>query len=337
MKHILKIILASTGILVISSCIKVLDYDIPDDEKRIVVNGIISNCDTFKVNINKSLHILDRLGLKAIDDALVQLLEDDMLVSEITEGRAGLYVSDFIPVCGHNYLIKVSVPGMKTASAGCTIPFPVSIEQVDTSTATYKSVWYQYYDVDSMIEIINYMKEMKSSIIFADPEETENYYELEATVSYLQNEYYRDEDTSYFIGNRRFSSTPSLKSNDPVVELYVSGKYIISDNSENDYYSGQKILFSDQLINGQKYKLNISFVSTYLISNDEYRDSVKVDFHLKSVTKDYFIYMQLLEKHLQVKDDPLSEPSQAYSNINDGLGILAGFSESVFSISINKP
>lgn len=328
MKNIQKIIFALTGILIMSSCVKVLDYHIPDDEKRIIVNGIISNRDTFKVNINKSLHILDRLGLKAINNALVLLYEDDILVAEINEGKTGLYISDFIPDYGHNYLLKVSVPGMNTATAICTLPVPAAIEQVDTTLLILESYNYGYYRQTA---------ELKSTITFTDPKETENFYELEGTVSYLRSEYYTDEDTSYIIGYHKVFDTPLVKSNDPVIELWIMGNYLYPDNSENDYYYGNKILFSDQLINGQQYKLNISFISSYFNINDDYIDSVRVDYRLKSVTKDYYVYMQLLEKHLQVKDDPLSEPAQAFTNINNGLGILAGISESVFSININKP
>ncbi|MFO7658422.1 MAG: DUF4249 domain-containing protein [Bacteroidales bacterium] len=327
MKSLFKILIAFTGLVFMSSCVKVLDYDIPGDEKKIVVNGIITDYNAFIINVSKSLHILDRLGIKPVDNALVQLYEDDILVIETEEGRAGNYFSDFTGSYGHTYLLKVAAPGMKTATATCIIPNPVDIENVDTSLLINESYYYDHYYRSG---------ELKSTIVFSDPEETENYYELEGTLSFLQAVIYTDQDTSYITGYSRITKSSWIRSNDPVIEYGVITKQIYSNTGENEYIYGDKILFSDRLINGKKYNLSVSFGSDLFGTNNEYTDSVKLDIRLKSVTRDYYVYMQLLHKHMQVINDPLSEPAQAYTNIENGLGILAGMSESVYRIEFNK-
>ncbi|NJK86697.1 MAG: DUF4249 family protein [Bacteroidales bacterium] len=105
------------------SCVKVLDYDIPDDEKRIVVNSHFSVNDTFKAHIYKSLHILDRKGIKAIDNAVIQIFEDDVFLTEINHGPTGNYkgLVPFKP--GNTYTLSVSAPGLGTATSSTTIPF----------------------------------------------------------------------------------------------------------------------------------------------------------------------------------------------------------------------
>ena len=327
MKKTFNILLLNIGILTLFSCVKVLDYDIPDDEKKIVVNGLISNYSPFSIHVNKSLHILDRLEIKPIDDALVQLFQDGVLVVETSEGNDGLYTSDFIGSCGHNYSLMVSAPNMKSATAICNILYPVPIEKVDTTKLITESYYFGYYYQSS---------ELKCSILFNDPVETENYYELEAIVSYLLPDYSMNEDTMIIKGYEKISEYSMFISNDPVIEYSMVSNQITLKNNEDENIIGEKILFSDRIINGLEYNLNISFLSDFYIPGNEDIDSVKLTIHLKSVTKDYFLYMQLLERHLQVKDDPFSEPSQAYTNIKNGLGILAGMSESVFSIEFNK-
>ncbi|MBN2215543.1 MAG: DUF4249 domain-containing protein [Bacteroidales bacterium] len=327
MKRTLKTMIAFTGIVFLSSCVKVLDYDIPEDEKRIVVNGILSNLDTFSVNINKSLHILDRLGTKPVNDALVQLYRDEVPVVEMNEGINGLYSSAFVPDINHTYLLKVSVPGMRTATAQCVLPSSVPIEKADTTLIIHEDP----YNVNMF-----YTPGIKTTIVFNDPAETENYYELEGVISYLNARYYTDEDTFYITGYNRSSMYSNASSNDPVIEYSVHSGHIFQSNNESETMSGDKLLFADRLINGMKYSLNVDFYSYLFDLSHKSVDSVRLDIRLKSVNKDYYTYMQLLEGHMQAKNDPFSEPAQAYTNIENGLGILAGMSESVYSIELNK-
>ena len=321
------------GMISLFSCVKVLDYEIPEDEKRIVINGLLSDSDTFKVYIHKSLHILDRLGTKAINNALVELYDGDQIVSAMNQGTNGFYTSNYMPAYGHDYRLTVSVPGMKTASARCILPVPVPIERVDTTMTIHEDVQYHsiYYNDSSIVtEVKTRLAEIFSIIAFTDPGETENYYELEGTFSNFNDYAYSLGDSSAGPVIYPYYYMPYMKSNDPLIELCYGDYGFISRDERDDYYSGQKMLLSDQFINGQHYALKVSFNSFDLRN---VTDSTTVAIRLKSVTKDYFVYMQMLEKHLQVKDDPLSEPSPAYTNIQDGLGILGGMSESVFVLN----
>ncbi|MBN2610497.1 MAG: DUF4249 domain-containing protein [Bacteroidales bacterium] len=327
MKCPFKIFFLFTGVVFVSSCVKVLDYDIPEDEKKIVVNGIISTYNPATIYVNKSLHVLDRLEIKPIDSAIVRIYENDILVTEIVEGTKGGYFSDFTGSFGNKYLLEVMVPGMKTASATCILPEPVLIEKVDTSSELQEFFEYGYYYQIYML---------KSIIAITDPETIENFYELEGTLLYKEPVYYSDMDTFYITGYRKAISNSIIRSKDPVFEYTIMGDQVLSNQNENEFIIGNKLLFSDQLINGMKYNLNVSFSSFLFNANDVTTDSMRLVIRLKSVTKDYFTYMQLLERHLQARNDPFSERAQVNTNIENGLGILAGKSESVCTLEINQ-
>ncbi len=337
MRILAKIIITATGMASLFSCVKVLDYDIPDDEKRIVVNGILSDAEPFSVHIHKSLHILDRLGIKAIDNALVQLYDGMEIVSEMNQGKNGMYLSRYIPVHGHEYRLQVSVPGMKTAVARCSLPDPVRIIRVDTSLVASEETRYNYaYGVGDTFEtdIDITLMEIHTAICFTDPAEAENYYETEIVFRNFKSNLYVFTDTlsDSFISVSQHSYYPTLRSNDPIIDLSVLGNSIMTKDERSEHLYGEKMLFSDQLINGQDYKLMVELSS---IDASNITENSTVEIHLKSVTKDYFVYMQLLGKHMQVKDDPLSEPSQAYTNVSDGLGIFGGMSESVYTLNLS--
>jgi len=295
------------------SCVKVLDFEIPDDEKKIVINSLFSEGDTLSVYVNKSLHVLDRRGSKFINNAQVKLYYDEDLVAEIVEGKNGYYNLNFVPEIGKEYMIEVSVPGLKTATAKSMIPEPVQIDKVDTVLISSN---YMYHWLDAL----------QCEINFSDPPDQDNYYEVVCNISYFTvSETDSLINDTIIIGN---TETVPIGSNDPIIEGWITGENYFSNTSDDGYITANSFLFSDKVIDGKRYnfKMRIGFGIDY------FADLVKVDVELRSITKDFFLYVELLNNHLDVKKDPLTEPAQAYSNVEDGLGIFSGYSTSVYSI-----
>ncbi len=326
--HTLKFILLYLSFSLFQSCTKVLDYDIPDDEKKIVVNCMFHTGAPFETHINKSLHILDRIGIKPIDNATIQLYSNDQLVAEMNQGLKGLYLSEFIPQQENEYLIVVSVPGLNTARATCTVPVPVEIEGVDTVLKIYNYASYDYYSI---------YPDLQCEVRFIDPPGEENFYELRAYQNYQDNSpTYSGFDTVPIPNSVWIASSLTIKSKDPVIEQWITGQSFANYADNEGYLYAESVIFSDRLFPGVEHRLKISMSPWFLTSPSEFIDSASVNIQLRSVTRDYYLYMQLLEKHLNVKDDPFSEPVQAYSNVQNGLGIFTGYSQSVFKIEINK-
>ncbi|MBN4051468.1 DUF4249 domain-containing protein [bacterium AH-315-M05] len=126
------------------------------------------------------------------------------------------------------------------------------------------------------------------SINFNDPTGQENFYELE-----LYQNYITDNNKIWFT-----SLDPSI---------------------EQDF-NGESALFNDVLFNGKSYQLKINFDSYYA------QGSSKIIVYLKSVSKPYYLYNKTVILHQQNQNNPFAEPVQVYNNIENGLGIFAGFS-----------
>lgn len=137
----------------------------------------------------------------------------------------------------------------------------------------------------------------KVSLSFQDEPEVKNYYEI-------------------VILSKDSSINQTFNISSPVITL----------DNENDPNSPGTILFTDELFNGEKLALNI-FVSSYdtpiivlkNISRNyyEYRKSINIHFYNQNVER-YDIYNMF-------KGDPV----ELYSNVSNGLGIFAGYTQDI--------
>lgn len=137
----------------------------------------------------------------------------------------------------------------------------------------------------------------KVSLSFQDEPEVKNYYEIVVL----------SKDSSI---NQSFNITSR----------------VITLDSESDPNFPGTILFADELFNGQQLNLNI-FVNSY--------DSPIIV--LKNVSRNYYEYRKSLEAHFfnqNVDRENIYElfkgdPVELYSNITNGLGIFAGYTQDI--------
>jgi len=87
-----------------------------------------------------------------------------------------------------------------------------------------------------------------------------------------------------------------------------------------DLHNEDEIWFSDEEYDGKRIFAN-SFSSQY---NPSTSDSVKAVIYILNTNKDYFTYHKSLTNY-SGGENPFSEVSPVFTNINGGLGIFAGF------------
>jgi len=87
-----------------------------------------------------------------------------------------------------------------------------------------------------------------------------------------------------------------------------------------DLYNEQKLWFTDEGFDGKRIYANSTTCPPF--SNDS--DSVQVVIYILNSNKEYFLYHKSLEEY-SGGDNPFSEASPVFSNINGGIGIFAGY------------
>ncbi len=291
-----------TGLLLLNGCEKEIDINIPEKDKKIVLNGLINTDSLFSVNVSKSLNILDVEDVKYLDNATVSIYENGNFIEELNYISGGNYKSSFfVSSEGKTYKVKVDVPEMQSASAETFIPeASISDLTIDTITTIYEEEFYSY-------------KGLKCNIGFNDLSNEENYYWFCITgkrAHYEWDSVNHEEIITYEQGNIYFNS------NDPVIESWVSGGY--------------GFIFSDKLFNGSNIDFNI-YLEKYMLYD---LDTNVLHFNVNSISEDFYLYAATYNSHMEAQNDPFTEPVQVYSNIENGYGIFAGYSTVSDSITV---
>ena len=308
MKNTIYIILL-VFIVVFSACEKTEKIDdFPLRPSKLVVNCYFSENNEWQFQVSKSLSVLDNAELKLIDNATVKLFEGSELLATVSEQNENSWYSiDYnLPQVGHTYSIEVTSPDFgATLKATDICPVPVAINKVNLNITD--SSFYTYEDYDGTIHSYGDITG-KFVVNFDDPAGSDNYYQVAV---YSMDTMWYDED--YFSLQKR--------------EIYVSTDDVAISGNGGSNSESRKLLFSDELFNGQSYSISMTF-------NDWFDSQIGKYYYieLESITKAGFLYRKTVEDFSSSQYDMFAEPVQVYSNIDGGFGIFAGYSHYTDSV-----
>ena len=330
--------------MVLMGCETTVEVNIPQYPAQLTANALFNPDSVWKVELTRNRSILDSARFGPIPDATVRIKQQGRIVAELDyQGesiyyRNSLYTSnDSRPELGEDYTLEITHPTLGSVAANSrTTPVPTPILSFVWDTLDIREVPNSYGDVAYGV-----------TIRLDDPPE-ENFYSL---VIATRREFVvgRDIDNNGVPDPvlREFTrSEASMRSDDPVV-----------DNPSDDYVS--ELLFKDVNFNGQEYALKLYMRQTtsatqnptypalfardfYQLGEDEYvydldgkivykpGDSFPTDFMyalLRTVTEEYYQYNYTRKLQSFVRNNPFAQPVQVFDNIENGLGIFAGYSQ----------
>ena len=96
---------------------------------------------------------------------------------------------------------------------------------------------------------------------------------------------------------------------------------------KNDYSSSRSLLLSDSHFNGGEYRLRLKVSGS---GYQQVKSPVKID--LQSVSEEYYKYFTTKNLQINSRLDPFAQPAEIFSNIENGLGIFAGYGSSVVEL-----
>lgn len=304
------IAIISLTIFFLNSCTKKLDYDFKEQPKKLIINSILTPDSLLKVYVSSTQNIL-KADTIIIDNALVLLYQNNVLYDTLTYHGKGLYMpkNDLYPCERCVYKVIVKASGYPDAEAEDKMPvlnlgYDVHI--------TYPSGYDQNNEPIGLFDLT-----------FKDPAGEKNYYELMI--------YFKE------FGNNKYSylTWSDIKTDDK----------ILKDEGDMDYYQNASgILISDKLFNGHNISIKFKILGQiFNIPGIPTKDAFVV---LRSVSESYYKYKKYLLRHLYNQnnsnslDDPLhllfsSEPSNMYTNVNNGYGIFVGYSGVMKQVRLN--
>lgn len=332
----------------LSSCMKEIEIDDSLIERKLVVNGFITQDSLISVNIGISKPIPGvQTDFAWLDDAIVELYVDGEKTEELTyypidaastdgnfyyyggtnSSPTGVYkTQQTIGEIGKSYKLVVSHPNYKTAICETTIPQPVTIDKITSEEReTNHNGW---------VSVDLYFK-----LNFTDPADQKNYYRVNMGYK-IGNGYtyydYKEEDTVTYVSVQESVSSYYLYTDDPILTTDENADELLFGSPSNDYN-----LFDDKLINGKEYDLEFYYpFDSYgdeedpRVINDVKGEFYQFDISFSTLSREAYLYMKSTNEQSYYDDMGFFvEPVQAYSNVVNGLGVFAGYSSSYKTVA----
>lgn len=105
------------------NCTNVIELELPEQEPRLVVNGIFNPDSTWRIEVSGSQSALSDAAYEQVQHAQVELYQGERLLYTLPHAGAGQYVSQEIyPEALVPYTLKVTAPGYPAVQASSFAP-----------------------------------------------------------------------------------------------------------------------------------------------------------------------------------------------------------------------
>jgi hypothetical protein len=290
----------------------IIDVKLPDGSAKMVVNSFFAADSAWKVGVIRGQHVLyPKQEQEDVLNARVRITEDGEELTTLVYRRQvhgpgylednGWYESDrasqIIPKPGKTYGIIIEADDYPTLTASCRIPLPVAISKVEVVS------WEP--DENSMIPV---------NVYFTDAAGEENFYEMVVGVTI--------EYSFSGGGTHRQYGQNLLFTHDPLY-FQPSGAF---DFLEASASKPGAVLFNDTGLDGKM------LVVSCLVPYPSYSPDIKTAYEiiLRTTSREYFQYKVTSNLQHWTDGDPFAQPVQVYTNVKDGFGIFAGYSQAGF-------
>ncbi len=295
------------ALLLCMACEEPVNLDIESVAPKVVVNGIFTPNHPFQITLSKNKDLLSNDSTAFIANAKVKILDSQgALLNELIyqENQVIPYYEfeDFQPEAQKDYQLSIEIPGYPMIYATGSAPSSVPIQSLRTEEVS----------IDSNSTL--YSLKINTSIL--DPIQEQNYYHLQ-----LYYQQVASRSTSNGLVNKPDSFIPI-----PIRNTNSPNTTIIADINSNG------VLFTDEQQDGEQ--LNLEFQA--VLDREFTGENPQVIGELRTISKDYYLYYTSLTRQLENKDRPFAEPVIVFNNIENGLGIFAGFNHRRDSVFITQ-
>ncbi len=281
-------------ILLLISCTKELNYS-PTMEPITVVNSILVDNKPFGVHLSSITSMLSEYPTDTNTYEL--LLYEDTLLMLNTEVTEGWYQSDVMISPGYNYHLIIHGEGETSIICSDSIPPPFYLDAVEmiypAGLDKNGEPFYQF------------------NVTLSDPPNQKDFYEI----------IIRTGKTSFDFFHNAYKNI-------------VTTEPVLLNEGDVDY-GPTSFFFSDELFDGQTYTLQLK-----AINGNGNADDLEKNCIIRHVSESYYLYRKYYTRHAynqQLQGDFwttlfLSEPQNMYTNVQNGYGIFAGYSETKMRI-----
>jgi hypothetical protein len=307
-----------------TSCEKTIDnFEVQDKEPKLVVHGVAISDSSLRINLTKSLSFNDVQRIEHIGDATVKLSDSQEELGILSyEGRGWYGNNELIMEPGINYQLNLSAPGYNEARTTFTIPQKPVVENIEANIVT---------EHDPNCIGCDPYKQLVLDITFDDLSTEENFYILEMyhrsrNYTYTDYSVYPDDTTEY---EARLNLTTASR----IIEVERDYAYFWNVSPDYDAY-GKVLIFSDKLINGDRYTLTVKAELNEFIYSDLPDEYFVADLRFSQTNSTYYEYAKNMADVNESEDNFLAEPVTVYQSVINGFGLVYGRNIYHYSIDL---
>ncbi|NJM15852.1 MAG: DUF4249 domain-containing protein [Bacteroidales bacterium] len=330
MKNIIKNIFSFVVlVLFAASCEKVLtDQQVDRPNDLAVVNCVAGDTDSLWVHVTSTRFSLESAQINVLQDAQVSLLLEGTLLANLAyqPNHGAYYAQDIKLIPGNIYQVTVTTGQFGQQRGNLTIPNLPSFT-VDNQVAREKSQEFYYYVRDEKIDSAWLFR---ANVTINDPPGEKNYYIINIQNAQQAAQHYDSVDhvpvDYYYSGYSGFQYEFPFT----LVEINDYGFYVSSDWS-----SAPAIAITDEFLDGEKIKVKCYNSVLGLPASED--SVVALNINVQAISEDYYKYVFSYAKYYEAVDIPIAEKVHVHSNVENGLGILAGYAQATSAVSLKLP
>jgi hypothetical protein len=274
------------------SCETIVDIDMPVKKPMVVMNSLVNPDSAWSVRLTFSEYVLNTDTTRFVEDADVTVFDEE----------DELIVTLQYDKRGY-YRSNQSTP-----EAGRFYKIIANVPGYDlVEGSTLVPAYPNVFNATARITTFNYQPVAFYTVEIQDPS-TYNYYEV-----FAEN-VDKVKISADSIGYRY--SRIYIESDDPTFNTEIL-----------DFEVG--LMFSDKLFSEPNIKL---FLKTYQGGPGVSSSAIGTKIQVRSLSQEYYNYATTLKLQFKISSDPLAQPVEVKSNIKNGLGLVAGVSQSNFFI-----
>lgn len=309
--------------LLVSCETLVEDFKVKKPEDKITMLGYAMADSIPAIYLTSNLGLDDQLVFPPILDANVEFLSNGTLVGTMDYTDSGWYSLDnysFIP--GNNYSLQVSASGYPAVSAEFSVPARPEMSLIDTNF-----IRETYPDCPDCGELYY----LEFQVEFMNQPAIDEYYavEVKQTTFCTRDEYNYCEGITVS-GSR----TTYLYSSAPYIETSRMFEDEYYNRNANEDAGGDALFFSDRLLDEGLNMLTFrTDIEVYGIdtTNDFWATLI-----FKKIDKSMFEYARSKGRNYNTDGNPFVQPVSIYSNVENGLGLVWGSSQTEYEIDLSK-
>lgn len=300
------ILISSLGMLV--ACQKIIEIDLPKHEIKPVINCLFSPNRPFKVHVSLSKGPTDTITY-SVDNARVEIIDKNGSVTVLKNVGKGYYSNKLlIPKVGVKYTLKAKIPDFKEISATSYISEnKINIKKIESKSGN-KTTPVMGSGEEAIVPVqyinIDFLHDMQVADFMG--------------VTIIKNSitHYRINDSTFITENETRFNFGFLESED----------LSIKTEGLDSYYEFYILLFRDLLFNESAASVKFNF---------EKQTDSKFLLRFFHFSPEAFSFLKSRIVHYYTQDYDfweVYEPQPQYSNIENGYGIFAGYSEQIIEM-----